>query len=191
MRSHRILPLILLIGLPGSGKSTLAEQWQAANRASRRIISTDAIRAQLFEGEAYQGPWLQIWRTVERQFQRSVTEMRAAMLSAVMYDATNAQRKQRKAAIALARRSGFTHIIGVWVDPSLDVCLQRNQVRTRQVPEAVILRMHRQLIAAPPAFAEGLDRLLHVCPIEPTGNEPLKTALISLVFKNALILQQI
>jgi predicted kinase len=163
MRSQRILPLILLIGLPGSGKSTLAEQWQAANRPSHRIISTDAIRAQLFEREDYQGPWLPIWRTVE----------------------------QRKAAIALARHSGFTQIIGVWVDPSLDLCLQRNRARTRQVPEAVILRMHRQLTAAPPAFAEGLDRLLHVCPIEPTGEEQLKTALISLVFKNALILQQI
>ena len=47
--------LILLIGLPGSGKSSLAEQLVAQSPGSA-IISTDAIRAQLFGDEGIQGP---------------------------------------------------------------------------------------------------------------------------------------
>jgi predicted kinase len=51
--------LILLIGLPGSGKSTLAKQL-LAECPQMALISTDAIRGQLFGSQAVQGPWLLI-----------------------------------------------------------------------------------------------------------------------------------
>ena len=64
--------LILLIGLPGSGKSTLAKQL-LTECPQMQLISTDAIRGQLFGSEAIQGPWLLIWRELERQLQTAIT----------------------------------------------------------------------------------------------------------------------
>lgn len=146
--------LILLIGLPGCGKSTLARQllawWPQCY-----LISTDAIRAKLFGDEAVQGPWLQVWREVERQFQQA-----AALAPTTIYDATNAQRRHRREVIATARKAGFIHITGVWLDLPLSLSLERNQQRTRTVPAEVILQMHRQLTDAPPSLQEELDRLI-------------------------------
>lgn len=150
--------LILMIGLPGSGKSYLA-QYLITDCPRRQLISTDAIRAKLFGEESIQGPWLLVWREVQHQFQQARIHAPSAI-----YDATNAARKQRREAIVLAREAGFTHITGLWLETPLKVCLQRNRQRGRQVPEEVILRMHRQLSDAPPALQDGLDQLIRWSP---------------------------
>ncbi|MBD6616382.1 AAA family ATPase [Komarekiella sp. 'clone 1'] len=148
--------LILLIGLPGSGKSTLAKQLMA-ECPQMQLISTDAIRGQLFGSEAIQGSWLLIWREIQRQFQQAIAVDKTAI-----YDATNAQRRHRRELIALAQDTGFTHIAGFWVDTPVWLCLARNKRRSRQVPEEIILRMHRQLRDAPPSLEEGIDCLIHL-----------------------------
>jgi predicted kinase len=154
-KDNRQMPqLILLIGLPGSGKSTLAKQL-LTECPWGQLISTDAIRGQFFGNEAFQGPWLLIWREIQRQFQQAV-----ASGATTIYDATNAQRRHRREVIALAREVGFTHITGVWVRTPLWLCLARNKKRERKVPEDVILRMYRQLRDAPPSVEEGLDDLV-------------------------------
>lgn len=156
--------LILLIGLPASGKSTLARQL-IAEWPSYQLVSTDAIRAQLFGSEAIQGEWLRVWRQVQGQFQTAVALRSRAEPrergQTVIYDATNVQRRQRRRAIALARETGFTHITGIWLRTPLLTCLERNRNRPRQVPEAAIFRMHRQLSGAPPAVDEGMDCLIY------------------------------
>jgi len=151
-------PLIFLIGIPGSGKSSIATQLV---RAEPRLclISTDNIRAQLFGDAANQGSWQQIWREVGTQFRQAVDQIAIADGAAAIYDATNEVRRQRRQAIAVARDCGFTHLIGLWVNTPLWLCLERNQQRDRQVPDAVILRMHRRLQGAPPMLADGLDQL--------------------------------
>ncbi|WP_017720286.1 AAA family ATPase [Kamptonema formosum] len=154
--------LILMIGIPGSGKSTLAQQLIAAF-PHWRLISTDAIRAQLFGDEAVQGSWPLIWSELERQFRVAVgpivREAPGNRVRTAIYDATNAVRQQRRAAIELARAAGFTEIAGLWLDMPVELCLQRNRQRRRQVPEEVILQMHRHLCDAPPSLPDGLDRL--------------------------------
>lgn len=145
---------MLLIGLPGSGKST------HASSLNSRIISTDAIRAQLFGEEAVQGDWLKIWLEVRSQFRQAVEAIVSGEIEFAIYDATNAVRKQRRTTIELARKSGFTEIIGVWINPSIEVCLERNRTRSRQVPEEVIYRMARRLYGAPPSVEEGLDEVI-------------------------------
>jgi hypothetical protein len=146
--------LILLIGLPGSGKSTLAKQL-LTECPQMRLISTDVIRGQLFGSEAIQGPWLLIWRELERQLQQAITANQGVIL-----DATHAQRKNRREVITLARDCGFSYIIGIWVKTPVWLCLARNQKRLRQVPEDIILRMHRQIRDAPPSLEEGIDELI-------------------------------
>jgi predicted kinase len=154
--------LILMIGIPGSGKSSLAQQL-IAQCPHWRLISTDAIRAQLFGDEAVQGSWPLIWSEVERQFRLAVGPILknapGKPVRTAIYDATNAVRQQRRAAIEQARAAGFTHITGLWLDVPVGLCLERNQQRRRQVPEEVILQMHRHLCDAPPALPDGLDRL--------------------------------
>jgi predicted kinase len=151
--------LLLLIGIPGSGKTRLASQLKQIS--SCRVISTDSIRAQLFGNEAIQGPWLLVWREVEWQFRETVEQIQTEQISFAVYDATNTRRRNRRHVIALARWAGFTQITAVWLDPPLELCLQRNQQRQRQVPDAVIQRMYRQLWSCPPRLREGIDLLLH------------------------------
>ncbi|MDH6058971.1 AAA family ATPase [Chrysosporum bergii ANA360D] len=146
--------LFLLIGLPGSGKSTLAQKL-VAECPQRLLISTDTIRGQLFGSEATQGPWLLIWQEIQQQFQQAVAGGKTTI-----FDATNAQRRNRREVIASAREIGFTHITGLWVRTPVWLCLARNQRRERQVPQEVILRMYRQLREAPPSLEEGIDQLI-------------------------------
>lgn len=151
--------LILLIGLPGSGKSTLAQQLIAETPHSL-LISTDTIRGQLFGDEAIQGPWLLVWRQLQRQLEQAAFAINQGQATVAIYDATNAARRQRKDAIALCRDTGFTHITGLWFDTPIWLCLSRNHRRQRQVPEEVIFRMYRQLRDAPPSLADGFDELI-------------------------------
>jgi predicted kinase len=148
--------LILLIGLPGSGKSSIATKLIQAD-PRRHLISTDAIRSQLFGDEAVQGAWSQIWQELERQMQNAVNGG-----AETIFDATNVVRKQRREAIDLARQCGFTFITALWLNTPLPTCLERNQNRDRRVPVSVILDMYRCLTGAPPALKEGFDRLIEV-----------------------------
>jgi predicted kinase len=158
--------LILLIGLPGSGKSTLAKQL-LTECSQMQLISTDAIREQLFGSEAIQGAWPLIWREIEGQFQQAIT-----LDKGVIFDATNAQRKNRRAVITLARDFGLTHITGIWLRTPIWLCLARNHRRIRQVPEDIIFRMHRQIRDAPPSLEEGIDELISCSQWQECGNFP-------------------
>ncbi|MGI0492233.1 AAA family ATPase [Alkalinema pantanalense CENA528] len=151
--------LLLLVGLPGSGKSTIAQQLLQQTPCAR-VISTDGIRAQLFGDASIQGPWLKIWLEIRQQFLQATADIQSGQGAFAIFDATNAVRKQRRAAIVLARKCGFTTVVGLWVELPLQVCLERNQARSRQVPEAVIERMARRLYGAPPQVEDGFDRLL-------------------------------
>jgi predicted kinase len=153
--------LILLIGLPGSGKSTLARSF-LTTEPTGCLISTDAIRSQLYGDEAIQGSWLKVWLNVCQQFQSAVEQASQGRSPYAIYDATNAVRKQRRQTIATARKAGFTSITGIWLNVPLPICLDRNRSRDRHVPEDVILRMYRRLYGAPPSLEEGLDGLVEL-----------------------------
>ncbi len=162
------VPLLMLVGIPGSGKSTWARDFVLAH-PRYRIVSTDALRAQLYGDESIQGDWLRIWQQVMTQWQRGIDGIQRGELEGVIYDATNARRRHRKEAIAAARQTGFTRITLVWFDLPLSLALERNrgrgsktdpEGRSRQVPADIIAAMHRQLQGAPPSVQEGVDRVL-------------------------------
>ncbi|HEY9811109.1 MAG TPA: AAA family ATPase [Halomicronema sp.] len=150
--------LILLIGIPGSGKSYLVQQI-LSEFPEFYLISTDHIRAKLFGKEEIQGPWLKIWAEIQNQLQQAISEQKT-----ILYDATNASRKQRREIIELAKNTGITHITGLWLDTPLSLCLERNQQRQRQVPQEIIQQMAVRLNDCPPSLEDGLDRILRYTP---------------------------
>jgi len=178
------LPLILLIGLPGSGKTTIAHHFQTLN-SGYLVISTDRIRAELFGDEAIQGAWSLIERSLQQKMHEAIAQIQQQQAIAVLYDATNAVRRDRRHFAAKARSIGFNHLTGLWIDTPLAVCLERNQQRLRQVPEPVILRMHRRLTGAPPSLSEGLDCLIRYPAIEAlSGDRAIASSLSSLKLDN-------
>ena len=152
------VPLVILIGIPGSGKSTIARRWQG-REPGRCIISTDAIRQECFGDAAHQGPWPIIWREVCDRWQRAIAAIHRGQQRAVLFDATHANRRDRRRTIQTARQLGFTVIDGYWINMPLNLCLARNRQRSRQVPEAIIRRMDQQLQRHPPHRSDGFDYL--------------------------------
>lgn len=145
---------IILIGIPASGKSTLAQQMLRSHPSAYVYTSPDQIRGVLYGDMAIQGEWNAIWSQV-------LAEMKQAHATGktLIYDATNYKRKYRKEVIETLRAEGFSHITGIYLPTPLWICLHRNQQRPRQVPETVIVEMHRCLVLHPPQLSDGFDRL--------------------------------
>jgi len=118
-------------------------------------VSLDEIRGQLFGDPAIQGEWSAIWQRVKSQCSHASSQRKN-----VIYDATNYKKKYRLEVIELLRNYEFKPITGIYLQVPLWICLSRNQTRDRQVPEDVIIEMHRCLTLNPPRLDEGFDRLL-------------------------------
>ncbi len=159
--------VIILIGVPASGKSSLAEQMlRASNQTSNQnssslthgatqLISPDRIRASLYGSASNQGDWAEIWAQIQQEFANAAKSQQS-----VIYDATNYKRKYRQDICALAKKYNFQPITGLWLDVPLWVCLSRNEIRDRAVPEDVVIEMYRTLSYHPPALSDGFDRIL-------------------------------
>jgi len=160
VRGDRPIVFMLLVGIPGSGKSTWAQQFLAGH-PHYQVVSTDQIRAELYGDAAIQGDWRRVWQQVRHRWQQGVEQITRGHLEGVIYDATNTRRGHRRQTIAIARGLGFDHLTLVWFDVPLEVGLRRNQLRSRQVPAEVIVKMHRQLQGAPPTLAEDVNQILH------------------------------
>ncbi len=166
----------ILIGCPSSGKSTLAETI-VKNHPHYTIISTDRIRQQLFGDETIQGNWSEIETEVFQQIEASLHHNQP-----LIYDATNAKRPWRFALLNHLNRYQNIDWLGWYLQTPLSTCLQWNQHRERNVPEAVIRRMSQHLKQFPPIAAEGFAT---VYTLNPNSKVPLidqfnqKTAIFS------------
>jgi predicted kinase len=144
---HPAEPVIVVaIGLPGSGKSTYF------SRQGIQPLSSDRLREWLLGDEADQ-------RFPEYVFSalRYLLRMRLLIGHRVTYiDATNLTRRERAAYFTLARRFGCA-VEALYFDVPLDLCLARNRLRPRQVPEEKVRQMAERL--EPPSAAEGFRRI--------------------------------
>ncbi|WP_189068924.1 AAA family ATPase [Deinococcus radiotolerans] len=126
--------LTVLCGPSGSGKSTLAAQIPGA-----RVISLDALRAQLGRGAQDQrmnGQVLQAAREALREGLRRREH--------VVWDATSLRRDQRAQVLGLGQDYGaLTRVWVAWTPPG--VAAQRNATRARVVPGAVLADQLRML----------------------------------------------
>jgi predicted kinase len=146
-----------LIGTPASGKSTLAKE-MAQYFQNCVIVSTDAIRQQIFSEPMNFGNWDAVSTEVLKQVQTAI-----ATGQTVIYDATNAKRAWR---INILQK--FKAIepsldwIGWYIQTSKELCQEWNSQRSAQVPSQVIDTYHDYLKTLPPDTSEGLSEVIKV-----------------------------
>jgi len=167
----------LLIGPPASGKTTLARTLAplltAPGEPPALVLSTDAIRTEVFGDASVQGPWIDI----QQRLQQRLIEAVAAGIP-VIIDATHARRPWRLALTQALLLPAPVEWIGWWLYTTLPTCLEWNRTRERQVPEAVVQEMAAAL-ADPhfgPSRAEGFAALCAVVPTHHDDLEPLLAA---------------
>jgi len=138
--------VVLAIGLPGSGKSS----WFKRHNISP--LSSDLLRALLFDDAGEQRYQDLIFSNL-----RSMLKARLIARRPMNYlDATNLTPHDRQSWIKLAKDFGY-EVQAVFFDVPVEVCLQRNQKRSRVVEEDVMRRMAGKLKA--PTFNEGFSKI--------------------------------
>lgn len=125
----------MMMGLPGSGKSTKAKQ--IAEKEDAIIISSDAIRKELYGNEEIQGDNNKVFNIM---LKRTIEYLSAG--KNVVYDATNLKRKNRNHVLEAVSRCCFHKYIIIMATP-FEECLKRNRERERKAPESVIWRMRK------------------------------------------------
>ncbi|MEW6733983.1 MAG: AAA family ATPase [Acidobacteriota bacterium] len=127
--------LYVLIGVPGIGKST----WLANNLPNAHIVSSDNKREELFGDVNWQGDNARVFQECLLNVEQSLIEG-----ATVALDATNIKLSHRSTFLDLANRYQ-AHTTIVYFDLPLEVALERNQKRTRRVPDSVIARYYEKI----------------------------------------------
>ena len=140
--------LVTLIGISGSGKSTFAKHLKDEGEIDL-IISSDALRAELFGDENEQNHNNELFNELHNRIRKALKEGKR-----VCYDATNLSSK---------RRMNFLKTISdldivkecVMLIASFDLCAFSQLNRERQVPVDVIKKQIKQFKC--PYWYEGWD----------------------------------
>lgn len=145
--------LYILIGLPASGKTTWSLKKVKESDKTISWISSDSIRKELYGSEEDQQSPGKVFTLM---FQRTLIALKDG--HDCIYDATNLNRKRRINLINEIKKSvNDVEFIAVFFAIPYQICMARNLQRARVVPDAVILRMHKEITI--PSIYEGFDRI--------------------------------
>ena len=143
----------MMVGLPGSGKSCFAQELVEKGEAEV-IVSSDAIRKELYGDEAFQGNPAEVFAKVEEDVVAAINNSKS-----VIMDATNINSKRRKSFLkTISRRCPnrfSSHCVIIATAPRL--CKQNDEMRDRTVGWGVIERMWKQFEV--PFYGEGWDEI--------------------------------
>lgn len=137
---------IMVVGLPGSGKSTFVKRYKGY-----KVHSSDDIREELSGDINNQDINSLVFKTLHNRVKEDLLNGQN-----VIYDATNVNRKRRKAFLQELNN------IPCWkqcvlIATPFEVCLERNNQRDRKVPYNVIERMYKNFDI--PWYNEGWDNI--------------------------------
>ena len=144
-RQIRKRTVYVMIGAPASGKSTYAQDLYG------HIISSDAIRAELYGDEAIQGNSADVFKVF---YDRARAEL--AKGNNIILDATNLTVKNRKNIFKNLKDYNCRYIAVRCLCP-LETLLERNRNRSRVVPEDVVIRMYDSY--QEPTYEEGFEEI--------------------------------
>jgi len=141
----------MLVGLPGSGKSTYAKdltKWYV-------WLSSDAIRKELYGDESIQGDNDKVFKILHQRLHQALLEGKN-----VVYDATNISRKKRMSILSQEPLLKNYFKEAIVFATSIEICIERQLTRKRQVPTDIIMRMARSFNY--PLKTEGFDSVTRV-----------------------------
>lgn len=141
--------LIMLIGLPASGKTSYAQEMKKRYGEELEIISSDAIRKELFGSEEEQKYNDKVFNEVFHRTKKSILKNKITII-----DSTNLSRKRRIA--FLKQFNNCQKRATVFAIP-FEVCCERNNSRERIVPQCAMDRMFKSF--QPPAYEEGFNEI--------------------------------
>ena len=133
--------LMVLRGVPGSGKSTYAKKWVAEDPHNRVRVNRDDLRYSTFGLH-------QLDPALEHVITKAEHALIGAYLTAgknVVVDNTNLRTKYVTEYLQLAAKHAV-FVLHTDFNIDLDVALQRNRERDRQVPEDRIITMYRKYL---------------------------------------------
>ena len=144
--------LYLICGAPGSGKSTFLKNH--INKKSEVIISRDEVRFSLLNPDedyfSHEDETLNIfWSRINEALKQGFT---------VFADQTSLTPKARK--YLMDHVSGYDEVNAIWMDETLETCLERNEKRTSprtKVPRGIVRRMYYSFVK--PSYYEGFTHI--------------------------------
>ena len=140
--------LIMLIGLPASGKTSFTKTLLFSYKNDDiEIISSDAIRKELFGSEEEQKYNNKVFEEVYKRARFSIQHKKITVI-----DATNLSRKRR---IGFLKSIPECEACAVVFAIPFEECCKRNAARERVVPQSAMEKMYRSF--QPPHYAEGFD----------------------------------
>lgn len=140
---------LMLVGISGSGKSTYAHYIKNIFLEPTEVVSSDAIRGELYGNESIQGDPNKVFRIMLARTRQFLGEGKS-----VIYDATNLSDKRRINFLKQIKDFDcpkFCHVL--IVDPRM--CSENQKLRARQVSNEVIYKQVKQF--RPPHISEGWD----------------------------------
>lgn len=138
--------LIILIGIPGSGKSTYAAQYVQSN-SNAIVVGRDKLRELLFGytestvGDYYKHEQIRDRESMVTEFQHLAIDKGLQQGKTVIIDDTNCNLDRLKKLYDkyVSRVASITIQL---FDTPIGDCLNRNAMRTRQVPDECVLKFY-------------------------------------------------
>ncbi|HEY9793423.1 MAG TPA: ATP-binding protein [Candidatus Obscuribacterales bacterium] len=129
--------LVLLVGVPGSGKTTLAQRLVDRGYV---WLNADQIRHEVHGDEGDQSKSEVVFGIFFSRLEEALEKGQD-----VVIDNTNINQKHRSPILQRAIKAGYQDI-QLWVlDVPLEVCLERNKTRNRQIPDEIVTNYYNTL----------------------------------------------